>query len=199
MSYYPKSLERLISELAKLPGIGEKSAQRLAFHLINQPKQDLEDLSDSLLGVKDSIHFCPNCFTITDQERCEICSDPKRDQSIVCVIEDIRDLYALERTHEYNGLYHVLHGAISPLEGVGPGDIKAKELIERLKDLPIEEVIMATNPSPEGEATAMYLKNLIAPAGIKVTRLAKGVPIGADMEFVDEITLTKALEGRTEF
>ncbi len=199
MSYYPKSLERLISELAKLPGIGEKSAQRLAFHLINQPKQDLEDLSDSLLGVKDSIHFCPNCFTITDQEMCEICSDPKRDQSIVCVIEDIRDLYALERTHEYNGLYHVLHGAISPLEGVGPGDIKAKELIERLKDLPIEEVIMATNPSPEGEATAMYLKNLIAPAGIKVTRLAKGVPIGADMEFVDEITLTKALEGRTEF
>lgn len=199
MGYYPKSVERLISELAKLPGIGEKTAQRLAFHLINQPKEDLEDLSNSLLGVKDSIHLCPNCFTITDQEICEICSNPKRNQEVICVIEDTRDLYALERTHEFDGLYHVLHGVISPLEGVGPQDIKAKELIERLKDLPVKEVIMATNPSPEGEATAMYLKNLITPAGIKVTRLAKGVPIGADMEFVDEITLTKALEGRVEF
>lgn len=199
MGYYPRSLERLISELSKLPGIGEKSAQRLAFHLINQPKEDLEDLSESLLQVKDKIRFCPNCFTITDQEICDICSDPKRDQETICVVEDTRDLFALERTHEYHGLYHVLHGVISPLEGIGPRDIKAAELIERLKELPVKEVIMATNPSPEGEATAMYLKNLITPAGIKVTRLAKGVPIGADMEFVDEITLTKALEGRVEF
>lgn len=199
MGYYPKSVERLIRELAKLPGVGEKSAQRLAFYLINSSEQDLQDLADSLLSIKDNIHECPNCFSITDQDYCTICSDPNRNKKVICVVENTRDLYALEKTHEYQGLYHVLGGVISPLEGIGPKDIHAKELIERLKDLSIEEVIMATNPSPEGEATAMYLRNLISPAGIKVTRLAKGVPIGADMEYVDEITLSKALEGRHEF
>lgn len=199
MGYYPKSLERLIRELAKLPGVGEKSAQRLAFYMVSAPKEDIQDLSESLLKVKENIHECPNCFMITDEEYCSICSDPKRNKEVICVVENTRDLYAIEKTHEFNGLYHILGGVISPLEGIGPRDIHAKELIERLKTLPVEEVIMATNPSPEGEATAMYLKNLIAPAGIKVTRLAKGVPIGADMEFVDEITLSKALEGRQEF
>lgn len=199
MGYYPKSVQRLIDELAKLPGVGEKSAQRLAFHLIDTSQEEVGDLANALTEVKEAVHSCPSCYSITDKEYCEICSDPKRDQKTICVVEDTRDLYALERTHEYNGLYHVLHGVISPLEGIGPQDIKARELIERLKELPVEEVIMATNPSPEGEATAMYLKNLIVPAGIKVTRLAKGVPIGADMEYIDEITLTKALEGRQEF
>lgn len=199
MDYYPKSVQRLIDELAKLPGVGEKSAQRLAFHLINAPKGDIEDLAQALNEVDSTVHTCPNCFSITDGEYCKICSSPDRDQNVICVVEDTRDLYALERTQEYNGLYHVLHGVISPLEGIGPQDIKAVELIERLKALPIDEVIMATNSSPEGEATAVYLKNLIAPSGIKVTRIAKGVPIGADMEYVDEITLSKALEGRQEF
>lgn len=199
MSYYPKSVQRLIDELAKLPGVGEKSAQRLAFHLINAPKGDIEDLANALNEVETTVHTCPSCFSITDSDYCKVCSDPERDHKVICVVEDTRDLYALERTHEFNGLYHVLHGVISPLEGIGPQDIKAVELIQRLKELPVEEVIMATNPSPEGEATAVYLKNLIAPSGIKVTRLAKGVPIGADMEYVDEITLTKALEGRQEF
>lgn len=199
MGYYPRAVERLIDELGKLPGIGEKSAQRLAFHLIDAPEEDIVDLSNALNLVKKNVRLCPHCFSITDQEVCEICSDTDRDQSILCVVEDTKDLYALERTHEYHGLYHVLHGVISPLEGIGPADIKARELIERLKELPVEEVVMATNPSPEGEATAMYLKNLIVPSGIKVTRLAKGVPIGADMEYIDEITLTKALEGRHEF
>lgn len=199
MRYYPKAVERLINELGKLPGIGEKSAQRLAFHLIDTPKEDINDLLNALETVKTNIRLCPECFSITDQEICDICSDKNRDNTILCVVEDTKDLYAIERTHEYDGLYHVLHGVISPLEGVGPADIKARELIERLKELPVKEVVMATNPSPEGEATAMYLKNLIIPSGIKVTRLAKGVPIGADMEYVDEITLTKALQGRQEF
>lgn len=199
MSAYPKSVQRLIEELSKLPGVGEKSAQRLAFHLIEASRDDVMGLAEALETVKETVHTCPDCFSITDSEYCRICSDPERDQSMICVVEDTRDLYALERTREYNGLYHVLQGVISPLEGVGPQDIRASELIERLKKLPVKEVIMATDPSPEGEATAMYLKNLIAPAGIKVTRLAKGVPMGADMEYVDEITLSKALEGRQEF
>lgn len=199
MGYYPKPVQRLIDELAKLPGVGEKSAQRLAFHLLDAPKSDMEDLANALTNVSTNVGECPNCFSVTDSGRCEICSNPKRDAETICVVEDSRDLYAIERTGNYNGLYHVLHGVISPLEGIGPGDIKAKELVERVEKSPVKEVIMATNPSPEGEATATYLKHKIAPTGVKVTRLAKGVPIGSDMEYVDEITLTKALEGRQEF
>ncbi|MDO4287932.1 MAG: recombination mediator RecR [Eubacterium sp.] len=196
MGFYPKAIERLVTELGKLPGIGEKTAQRLAFHLIDAPSEDIDSLSAALVGVKEKVHLCPKCFSITDKEICDICGDPNRNQKIICVVQNTKDIFAIEKTREYNGLYHVLHGAISPLEGIGPQDIKATELIERLKASDVEEVIMATNPTPEGEATAMYLGNLITPSGIKVTRLAKGIPIGADVEYIDEITLVKAFEGR---
>ncbi|MGI6557035.1 recombination mediator RecR [uncultured Pseudoramibacter sp.] len=198
MSVYPESIDRLVGELTKLPGIGEKTAQRLAFHLIDAPKDDITALADALVAVKDKVHLCPVCFSITDKDTCDICSDPNRDRSVICVVEHTRDVYAIERTREYNGLYHVLHGVISPLEGVGPQDIRARELIKRLNDQAVKEVIMATNPTPEGEATAVYLSNLITPAGIQVTRLAKGIPIGADVEYTDEVTLIKAFEGRKQ-
>ncbi|MQM73390.1 MAG: recombination protein RecR [Eubacteriaceae bacterium] len=198
MSVYPESIDRLVGELTKLPGIGEKTAQRLAFHLIDAPKDDITALADALVTVKDKVHLCPVCFSITDKDTCDICSDPNRDRSVICVVEHTRDVYAIERTREYNGLYHVLHGVISPLEGVGPQDIRARELIKRLNDQAVKEVIMATNPTPEGEATAVYLSNLITPAGIQVTRLAKGIPIGADVEYTDEVTLIKAFEGRKQ-
>ncbi|MEG0377186.1 MAG: recombination mediator RecR [Eubacterium sp.] len=196
MGFYPKAIEKLVIELGKLPGIGEKTAQRLAFHLIDAPSDEIMDLSSALLNVKDKIHLCPNCFSITDGDLCDVCSDQTRNQKIICVVQSTKDIFAIEKTREYNGLYHVLHGVISPLEGIGPQDIKAKELILRLGANDVEEVIMATNPTPEGEATAMYLGNLITPLGIKVTRLAKGIPIGADVEYIDEITLIKAFEGR---
>ena len=198
MSVYPESIDRLVGELTKLPGIGEKTAQRLAFHLIDAPKDDITALADALVAVKDKVHLCPVCFSITDKDTCDICSDPNRDRSVICVVEHTRDVYAIERTREYNGLYHVLHGVISPLEGVGPQDIRARELIKRLNDQAVKEVIMATNPTPEGEATAVYLSNLSTPAGIQVTRLAKGIPIGADVEYTDEVTLIKAFEGRKQ-
>ena len=198
MSVYPESIDRLVGELTKLPGIGEKTAQRLAFHLIDAPKDDITALADALVAVKDKVHLCPVCFSITDKDTCDICSDPNRDRSVICVVEHTRAVYAIERTREYNGLYHVLHGVISPLEGVGPQDIRARELIKRLNDQAVKEVIMATNPTPEGEATAVYLSNLITPAGIQVTRLAKGIPIGADVEYTDEVTLIKAFEGRKQ-
>jgi recombination protein RecR len=198
LSVYPESIDRLVGELTKLPGIGEKTAQRLAFHLIDAPKDDITALADALVAVKDKVHLCPVCFSITDKDTCDICSDPNRDRSVICVVEHTRDVYAIERTREYNGLYHVLHGVISPLEGVGPQDIRARELIKRLNDQAVKEVIMATNPTPEGEATAVYLSNLITPAGIQVTRLAKGIPIGADVEYTDEVTLIKAFEGRKQ-
>ena len=198
MSVYPESIDRLVGELTKLPGIDEKTAQRLAFHLIDAPKDDITALADALVAVKDKVHLCPVCFSITDKDTCDICSDPNRDRSVICVVEHTRDVYAIERTREYNGLYHVLHGVISPLEGVGPQDIRARELIKRLNDQAVKEVIMATNPTPEGEATAVYLSNLITPAGIQVTRLAKGIPIGADVEYTDEVTLIKAFEGRKQ-
>ena len=198
MSVYPESIDRLVGELTKLPGIGEKTAQRLALHLIDAPKDDITALADALVAVKDKVHLCPVCFSITDKDTCDICSDPNRDRSVICVVEHTRDVYAIERTREYNGLYHVLHGVISPLEGVGPQDIRARELIKRLNDQAVKEVIMATNPTPEGEATAVYLSNLITPAGIQVTRLAKGIPIGADVEYTDEVTLIKAFEGRKQ-
>lgn len=195
MGFYPKAIERLV-ELGKLPGIGEKTAQRLAFHLIDAPAEEIEGLSNALLNVKDKIRLCPECFSITDGDRCDVCADPNRNRRVICVVQSTKDIFAIEKTREYNGLYHVLHGVISPLEGIGPQDIKAKELLLRIGENDIEEVIMATNPTPEGEATAMYLGNLISPLGVKVTRLAKGIPIGADVEYIDEITLIKAFEGR---
>lgn len=198
MGLYPKAVERLVAELSKLPGIGEKTAQRLAFHLIDAPKEDIAGLSRALLDVKEKIKLCPVCFSITDGDRCDICADASRDRSVLCVVENTRDIYAIERTREYHGLYHVLHGVISPLEGIGPQDIKARELMLRLEDGTVTEVIMATNPTPEGEATAVYLGNLITPMGVTVTRLAKGIPIGADVEFTDEVTLIKAFEGRKQ-
>ncbi|WKY47031.1 recombination mediator RecR [Eubacteriaceae bacterium ES3] len=198
MSAYPQTLERLIQELSKLPGIGEKTAQRLAFHIINLPSEDISQLSSAIHAAKDRIMLCDHCFNITDKETCDICSDPKRDQATICVVQNSRDIYAIEKTREYNGLYHVLHGAISPLDGVGPQDIKARELLLRIGNNEIKEVIMATNATVEGEATAMYLGNLITPLGVSVTRLAKGIPIGADLEYTDEITIIKAFEGRSK-
>ena len=198
MGYYPKTLERLVLELAQLPGIGEKSAQRLAFHIINLSDEEISSLSEALIAAKSKIVLCQKCFTITDKEICDICENPKRDQETICVVQSSRDIFAIEKTREYNGLYHVLHGAISPLDGIGPQDIKARELLLRIGESDIKEVIMATNATVEGEATAMYLGNLISPLGVKVTRLAKGIPIGADLEFTDEITLIKAFEGRNE-
>ncbi|MBK5243548.1 MAG: recombination protein RecR [Eubacteriaceae bacterium] len=196
MGYYPKALERLVLELGKLPGIGEKTAQRLAFHIINLPEEEIIGLSEALITAKTKIVLCKKCFSITDKELCDICGNPNRDQKTICVVQNSRDIFAVEKTREYKGLYHVLHGAISPLEGIGPQDIKARELLLRIGENDIEEVIMATNATVEGEATAMYLGNLITPLGVKVTRLAKGIPIGADLEYTDEITLIKAFEGR---
>lgn len=196
MGYYPKALERLVLELGKLPGIGEKTAQRLAFHIINLPEEEIMGLSEALITAKTKIVLCKKCFSITDKELCDICGNPNRDQKTICVVQNSRDIFAVEKTREYKGLYHVLHGAISPLEGIGPQDIKARELLLRIGENDIEEVIMATNATVEGEATAMYLGNLITPLGVKVTRLAKGIPIGADLEYTDEITLIKAFEGR---
>jgi len=198
MGYYPKTLERLVLELGKLPGIGEKSAQRLAFHIINLSDEEISSLSEALISAKAKIVLCQKCFTITDKEICDICENPKRDQETICVVQNSRDIFAIEKTREYHGLYHVLHGAISPLDGIGPQDIKARELLLRIGESDIKEVIMATNATVEGEATAMYLGNLISPLGVKVTRLAKGIPIGADLEYTDEITLIKAFEGRNE-
>jgi len=198
MGYYPKTLERLVLELGKLPGIGEKTAQRLAFHIINLSDEDINSLSEALVSAKEKIVLCKKCFNITDKEICDICENPKRDQQTICVVQNSRDIFAIEKTREYNGLYHVLHGAISPLDGIGPQDIKARELLLRIGENDIKEVIMATNATVEGEATAMYLGNLISPLGVTVTRLAKGIPIGADLEYTDEITLIKAFEGRSK-
>lgn len=198
MSSYPKTLERLIQELAKLPGIGEKTAQRLAFHIINLAPDEVINLADTLRTVKEKIVLCEKCFTITDQTICEICSNPQRDQATICVVQTSKELFAIERTREYKGLYHVLHGAISPLDGIGPQDIKARELLLRIGSKDIKEIIMATNATVEGEATAMYLANLISPLGVKVTRIAKGIPIGADLEYTDEITIIKAFEARSK-
>lgn len=198
MGYYPKTLERLVLELGKLPGIGEKSAQRLAFHIINLSEEEIASLSEALVSAKSKIVLCKKCFNITDKDICDICENPKRDQETICVVQSSRDIFAIEKAREYNGLYHVLHGAISPLDGIGPQDIKARELLLRIGENEIKEVIMATNATVEGEATAMYLGNLISPLGVKVTRLAKGIPIGADLEYTDEITLIKAFEGRSK-
>lgn len=197
MDYYGNQITKLIEELSKLPGIGAKSAQRLAFHIINMPKEQVESLSSAIVLAKNNVRYCKECYTLTDNELCPICSSQKRNHKVIMVVENSRDLAAYEKTGKFEGVYHVLHGAISPLLGIGPGDIKLKELMVRLeKD--VDEVIIATNSSLEGETTAMYISKLIKPTGIKVTRIASGVPVGGDIEYVDEVTLLRALEGRIE-
>lgn len=193
---YAAPIRRLIDEFSKLPGIGRKSAQRLAFHVIQTREDEAVRLAEAVLDAKRKIRYCEKCFNITDQVVCEICEDVKRDQSVICIVEDPRDVFAIERTKEFQGLYHVLHGAISPMDGIGPEDIKLKELIMRLQREDVKEIILATNPSIEGEATSMYISKLVTPSGILVTRLAHGIPVGGDLEFADEMTLSKALEGR---
>lgn len=198
MNYYSAPIATLIEEFSKLPGIGRKTAQRLAFHVISQPQDSVERLSDAIINAKRSVRYCNICTNLTDQEVCSICSDQSRHKELICVVEDPRDVVAMEKTKEFRGYYHVLHGAISPLDGIGPEDIKIKELLSRIGADPVEEVILATNPNIEGEATAMYIARLLKPMGIKVTRIAHGIPVGGDLEYADEVTLTKALEGRRE-
>lgn len=197
MDYYSSQITKLIEELSRLPGIGAKSAQRLAFHIINMPAEQVERLSGAMVDARHNVRYCKECFTLTDKELCPICSSEKRDHQMIMVVENTRDLAAYEKTGRYEGVYHVLHGAISPMLGVGPGEIKLKELMQRLQG-DIKEVIIATNSSLEGETTAMYISKLIKPTGIKVSRIASGVPVGGDLEYIDEVTLLRALEGRVE-
>ncbi|MCR5330635.1 MAG: recombination mediator RecR [Lachnospiraceae bacterium] len=197
MEYYSEKINRLIEELGRLPGVGRKSAQRLAFHILSLPKQRVESLAFAIEDAKKSVAYCKECFNLTDRDICPICANPSRNKRIIMVVENPRDLAAYEKTGKFNGVYHVLHGAISPMQGIGPGDIKLKELMLRLqKD--VDEVIIATNSSLEGEATAMYISKLVKPAGIKVSRIASGIPVGGDLENIDEVTLLKALDGRVE-
>ncbi len=198
MSTHAEPIERLIQELTKLPGIGRKTAGRLAFHILRIPKSEAHELARGIIDVKERIQLCSVCFNLTDRDPCGICSDSRRDNEIICVVEEPNDLMAIEGTGDFKGKYHVLHGALSPLEGIGPEDIKAKELLERLEVNKVKEVIMATNPNVEGGATALYLTKLIKPLGVKVTRIAYGIPMGGDIEYTDGVTLAKALEGRRE-
>ena len=199
MKQYPRPLNRLINELSKLPGIGGKTAQRLAFHVLSLSDREAEALADAIVSAKRNLRYCSVCGNLTDQEKCLVCSDDSRDKTVICVVETPQDVAAMERIREYHGLYHVLHGAISPAEGIGPNDINLKSLITRLQgDSPVREIIIATNPNIEGEATAMYISRLLKPAGIKVTRIAHGIPVGGDLEYADEVTLLKAIEGRRE-
>ncbi len=197
MNLYSGHINELIDELAALPGIGNKSAQRLAFYIIGMSKERVAKLADSIVDAKEHVHYCKCCQNLTDTEICPICADEKRDHSLIMVVENPRDLAAYEKTGKYKGLYHVLHGAISPMLGIGPNDIRLKELIARLEDDQVKEVIIATNSSLEGETTAMYISKLVKPSGIKTTRIASGVPVGGDLEYIDEVTLLRALEGRT--
>ena len=198
MSYYSPSIEKLIENFEKLPSIGHKTAARLAFYMLDLDKQETEEFISAIVNAKKNLKFCYKCYNITDTDPCPICANPKRDASIICVVEDVRDIIAMERTHEFKGVYHVLHGSISPMNGIGPEDIKLKELLARLTDNTVKELILATNPRVEGEATAMYISKLVKPMGIKVTRIAHGIPVGGDLEYTDEVTLSKALEGRRE-
>ena len=198
MEYFVPPLEILIEQFAKLPGIGKKTATRLAFHVLNSSNEDAKAFAASITNAKEQVKLCKICQNITDTETCALCESPKRDNSVICVTESPKDVISIEKTNEYHGLYHVLHGAISPMDNIGPNDIKIPELLERLKDDTVKEVIMATNPTIEGEATAMYIAKLIKPFGIKVTRIAHGIPVGGDLEYADEITLTRAMEGRRE-
>ena len=198
MSYYSPSIEKLIESFEKLPSIGHKTAIRLAFHMLDLDQEKTEEFISSIVEAKKNLKYCSKCFNISDTDPCQICSSPKRDASIICVVEDVRDVIAMERTHEFKGVYHVLHGSISPMNGIGPDDIKIKELLARLSDNSVKEIILATNPRVEGEATAIYLSKIIKPLGIRVTRIAQGIPVGGDLEYTDEVTLSQALEGRRE-
>lgn len=198
MKYYAKPLNNLISQLSKLPGIGGKSAQRLAFYILGMKENDALAIAEAIINAKKTMKYCSICGNLTDEEPCGICSDTARDRNMICVVESPKDVAAMERIREYKGLYHVLHGAISPMDGIGPEDINLRSLIIRLQKNEIKEVILATNPNIEGEATAMYIARLIKPSGIRVTRIAHGIPVGGDLEYADEITLSKAMEGRRE-
>lgn len=194
----PRPLARLVEELTRLPGIGPKTAQRLAFHIVDQSQERVSALATAILEAREQIRTCSICCDLTDVDPCRLCTDPQRDPALLCVVEGPRDVVALERTREYRGRYHVLHGAISPLDGVGPGDLRIKELLDRLRSGEVEEVILATDPDPEGEATAMYLSRLLKPLAVRVTRVARGMPVGGSLEYMDEVTLAKAMEGRRE-
>jgi recombination protein RecR len=198
MEYYSKEISNLIAELSDLPSIGNKSAQRLAFHILGMDEDKVNDLANAIVQARKNVRYCKECFTLTDDELCPICSNPKRNHNLIMVVEDTRDLAAYEKTGKFEGVYHVLHGAISPMAGIGPGDIKLKELMVRLQTNDVKEVIVATNSSLEGETTAAYISKLIKPTGIKVSRIASGVPVGGNLEYIDEVTLLRALDGRTE-
>ena len=198
MSMYSPSIEKLIQSFEKLPSIGNKTAARLAFYMLNASEEETNEFVSSIINAKKNLKYCSKCYNISDTDPCPICGNPKRDPSVICVVEDVRDIIAMEKTHEFKGVYHVLHGSISPMNGIGPDDIKIKELLARLMDGTVKEVILATNPRVEGEATAMYLSKLIKPLGIKVTRIAHGIPVGGDLEYTDEVTLSRALEGRVQ-
>lgn len=198
MSSYAEPVARLIEEFSKLPGIGKKTAQRLAFHVLDTDISEARSLAEAIVAAKEKTKYCSICSNITDIDPCNICSNLKRSEDVICVVEDPKDIFALERIREFNGTYHVLHGSISPMEGIGPDQIKIKELLARLHDDKVKEIILATNPNIEGEATAMYISKLIKPLGIRVTRIAHGIPVGGDLEYADEVTLAKALEGRRE-
>ena len=198
MAYYPEPVARLIDALQRLPGIGPKTAQRLTFYMLKRPPDEVRELGDALLAVKQKITYCRICFNVTDEDPCRICSDPRRDAHVICVVEEPNDLLAMERTGEYRGTYHVLLGALSPLDGIGPDDLKIRELLARLDGKDTAEVILATNPNVEGEATALYLAKLLRPLAVRITRIARGLPVGGDLEYADQVTLSKALEGRRE-
>jgi recombination protein RecR len=198
MAYHPEPLARLIEALQRLPGIGPKTAQRLAFFLLKRPAEEVRELADAVGQLKALIVHCSVCFNVTEENPCRICRDPQRDRRMVCVVEEPNDLLALERTGEFRGRYHVLLGALSPLDGIGPEDLRVRELLARLEGEPVDEIILATNPSVEGEATAIYLGKLLRPLGVRVTRIARGLPVGGDLEYADEVTLSKALQGRRE-
>ena len=197
MDFYPVAIEKLIEEFAKIPGIGQKTAQRLALHILNLPEDEVKEFADALVKARGTIKYCSVCGNFTDQDPCAICSNPNRDKSVICVLEQPKDVMTMEKVKEYNGLYHILHGNLSPMQGRGPQDIRIRELVARMKE-DVKEVIIATNPNIEGEATAMYIAKILKPLDVKVTRIAAGVPVGGDLEYADEVTLSKALEGRKE-
>lgn len=198
MAFFPQALENLIEKFASLPGVGKKTAQRLAFHILSLDEEEAKQFADAIIGAKESVHCCPICQNLTDGEKCSVCSDSRRDQSVVCVVAEPRDVLSFERSREYNGVYHVLHGVMSPLNHVGPDDLCISQLVERVAEGTVQEVIMATNPDTEGDTTAMYISRLLKPFDVKVTRLAYGIPVGSNLEFADEATLARALEGRRE-
>ena len=198
MSYYSPSIEKLIESFEKLPSIGNKTAARLAFYILNASEEETNEFISNIQNAKKNLKYCSKCYNISDSEICPICSNKARDESVICVVEDVRDVVAMEKTHEFKGVYHVLHGSISPMNGIGPDDIKIKELLARLMDGKVKEVILATNPRVEGEATSIYISKIVKPLGVKVTRIAHGIPVGGDLEYTDEVTLSRALEGRVQ-